>query len=340
MFDLIIIGSIIRDIIFKTNDSKVPSRGCEGIEHQSLICFRYGAKIDPDEAFFTFGGGGNNTAISFTRLGIKAVLLSKIGKDGTGELIVERLKKEKVDTKLVKIDKKLHTALSFIIVGKYGERTIFPYAGASGNINLSPTDIKKLSKTRWIYLTTLRNRSQKILPKINSLIKKNKIKLAFNPGSTELEKGFNYLKNTLKNTEVLILNKEEAIQLISCCEKLRDDKPHSLLLSLKKYGSKIIVITDGENGAWASKDNSIFYIPAYKNKVVEKTGAGDAFGSGFVAGLIRFNSVKKALELGNINATSAISKFGSCEGLLTFSHAQKLLRKYPKVKIKEQKIKG
>lgn len=339
MFDVISIGSIIRDIIFKTNESKIPTNGCEGIKHQPLICFRYGVKIDPDEVFFLFGGGGNNSAMSFAKLGLNTSIFSKVGDDGTGKLIVAHLKKNQINTNLIKIDKKLHTALSFIIVGKYGERTIFPYAGASGNMDLCQEDIKKLSKTKWIYLTTLRNKSQKILPKINLLVKKNNIKLAFNPGSTELERGFGYLKNILKNTEVLILNKEEAIQLISCCEIIKNKNPKFLLPILKKYGPKTIVITDGENGAWSLDSNIVYYIPACKGKIIEKTGAGDAFGSGFIAGLIMFNDIKKALILANTNSISVINDFGSCNGLIKKSQIKKIFKKYSNVKIREFKNK-
>jgi sugar/nucleoside kinase (ribokinase family) len=339
MFDVISIGSVIRDIIFKTSKSKIPSNKCGENEKQPLICFRYGVKINPDQAFFLLGGGGNNTALSFTKLGLKTALFSKIGRDGTGQLITKELKRKKINTSLIKIDPKMHTALSFIIVGEAGERTIFPYAGASGDMALDKFDEKKLSKTRWFYVTTLREKSQKILPKINDLVKKYNIKLAFNPGSTELEKGLKYLKNILKNTEVLILNKEEALELILPKNQFEDDIFY-LLSTFKKYGSKIIVITDGENGAWAIDKNLLYQIPAYQGKIVEKTGAGDAFGSGFVAGLVYFNDIKKALELANANASSVISKFGSCPGLLEFKEAQKLIKKYSsKHKVKEHPIK-
>ena len=330
MTDIICIGSVIRDIIFKTNTSEIPKDGCAGIERQPLICFRYGVKINPDKAFFLFGGAGANTAISFARLGLKASLFSKIGEDGTGEVILKTLKKNKVKTDLIQKDKKLHTALSFIIVGRYSERTIFPYAGASGNVILTQKEQKQIAKSKWIYLSTLRDRSQNLLPKILKIVSKNKIKLAFNPGSIELGKGYKYLKNILRYTEVLILNKEEAEQLIFSHKKIKNYDSKELLDELLSYGPKIVVITDGENGAWASNGENIFYIPCYKNKAIEQTGAGDAFGSGFVAGLIRFNDMKQALELANANSLSVISKFGAQDGLLRLVRAKRLINKFAK----------
>lgn len=338
MFDIISIGSVIRDIIFKTKESKIPTRGYEGIKKQPLICFRYGVKIDPDQAFFTMGGGANNTAMGFARLGLKTGIFSKIGQDGTGQLVLGTLKKDKVDTSLVEIDKDLHTALSFIIVGRYNERTAFPYAGASGNMEVSKTEEKNLVKTKWFYITSLRRKSQRILPKLAKIIKKYKIKLAFNPGSTELGKGLFYLKDILKNTEVLLLNKEEASELVPSKKQAKNDI-FCLLSALKKFGPKVVVITDGGNGAWARKDEMVYHIPAYRGKIVEKTGAGDAFGTGFIAGLIRSNDIKEALKLGAINSLSVIGQFGSCRGLLTMPKAQNLIKKYSsKSKIKEYSI--
>ena len=331
MFKIITIGSISWDVFFKTSQSYFPLKN-----KNPLICFRYGTKIDPEEAFFSLGGGAANSACSFSRLGLKVAIVSQVGSDPLGKMVLENLQREKVDTRLIKIDRKLSTALSFVIVSAHGERTIFPYAGAAGNLELTKT--KKLKAAQWIYLTTLRKKSQRILPQINKLVKQYKIKLAFNPGNTELEKGLNYLKNILKNTEVLLLNKEEAIKLISSYKRVTSRRPQNLLLILKEFGPRIVVITDGEKGSWAKNENSLFYMPAMKTKLVEKTGAGDAFGSGFVAGLIHFGELKKALLLATANAASVISKFGATSGLLNLTQAQRIINKKSYLtKIKEYK---
>jgi len=337
MFKIITIGSVSWDVFFKTRQSYIPFPNRK--TKNPLICFRYGAKIDPDEAFFSLGGGAANAACSFSRLGLKVAIFSKIGQDAFGKTILETFKKEKINLRLLKIDKRLPSALSFIIVGRYGERTIFPYAGAAGYLELNKKDIEEISKTQWIYLTTLRKHSQKILPQINRLVKTHKIKLAFNPGNTELKKGINYLKGIFKNTEVLLLNKEEAIGLVGSCQELKSIKIPYLLSIIKKWGPKVVVITDGERGSWVKEEDSILYLPAFKTKLVEKTGAGDAFGSGLVAGLIHFHKIKKALRLATHNAASVIGQFGATPGLLNLKEAQKIIKdKSLLSKIKQQQV--
>jgi len=329
MFDIITIGSVIRDIIFKIDKIIIPNQKKINSGKSPIICFRYGAKINPEEAYFLFGGGANNVATALSRLKIKTAIFSRIGSDGTGQLIVNQLKKEGVNTDLIQIDKKLHTALSFIIVGRYGERTIFPYAGASGNLELkSQKLIKKLTQTKWFYLTTLRNNSQKILPKIYQLIKKNKIKLFFNPGNTELENINKNFLSIIKLTDILLLNKEESLKLLNYNYSTQKKfNYYQILKDIKNLGPKIVILTDGDKGAWAIDEKKYYFVRPYPIKVLEKTGAGDSFGAGFLAGYLHFNQIEKALILASLNSASVIADVGSTKGLLNFTQAKKMIKK-------------
>jgi len=325
MFDVISIGSAIRDIIFEIKPEHMPS--ClykEKIDNQ-LLCFHYGEKIEPKKAYFSFGGGGANSAISFSRLGLKSALCSSLGKDGTADVILDHFKKEKVNVSLINYDKSLHTALSFIIVGLSGERTIFPYAGASGDLNFNSSVVKKLASTKWIYLTTLRDKAQKCLQEIEKLLKKNRaIRFAFNPGETELDRGLKKIAGILKRTTVLILNKEEATYLVSSNERPKNYKIDYLLKYLKDKGPEMVLITDGVNGAFLFDGKKRYSVTVPKIKTVEQTGAGDAFGSGFIAGLQIYNDISLALKLASLNALSVIKKFGSQEGLLKLNQVRNI----------------
>jgi sugar/nucleoside kinase (ribokinase family) len=327
MFDVISIGSAIRDIIFRIQKTSIPSN-YKKVKANPLICFPYGAKIEPQKAYFLFGGGGVNSAICFSRLGLKSALYSSLGRDGTADAVLEKLKKENVNTNFIIYDKNLHTALSFIIVGSYGERTIFPYAGASGNLKLAKTKPKKLALTKWLYLTTLRKKSQQILSNIDKLLVENqRINLAFNPGEVELSYGLNYLEGIFKKTTVLILNREEAKKLISSKRKLKDYKISYLLKFLKGTGPKMVLITDGRNGAFLIDQDKRYYIASLKSPVIEKTGAGDAFGSGFIAGLLKYNDISLALKLATICACSVIKHVGASDGLPYLKDIKSLIQK-------------
>lgn len=325
MFDVISIGSAIRDIIFEIKPDHMPPCLYKEKINRKLLCFHYGGKIEPKKAYFSFGGGGANSAISFSRLGLKSALCSLLGKDGTADVFLNHLKKEKVNTSLINYDKHLHTALSFVIVGLSGERTIFPYAGASGDLNLNSIVIKKLKNTKWIYLTTLREKAQKSLQKIEKLLKKNKVpKLAFNPGETELIRGLKKLAAILKKTTVLILNKEEATYLVSSDGRPKNYKMDYLLKFLKNKGPEMVLITDGENGAFLFDGKKRYSVTVPQIKTVEKTGAGDAFGSGFIAGLQIYDDISLALKLASLNALSVVKKFGSQEGLLKLNQVRNI----------------
>ncbi len=316
MFDVITIGGATRDIYFKIKEAQIlpdPSRSLGS----KLIAFPYGAKIVPNETYFGYGGGAANTAIALAKLGLRVATCLNLGKEGTGDIVLENLKSLGVDIRFITRDPKLHTAISFIISGQDGDRVIFRHPGSDANLTIK--DWSKVSQTKWFYITSLRGRSEKILNQVTKVIAQKKIKLCFNPGETQLAKGFKYLKKILAVGEVLILNREEASILAS---QIKNDKTHlsinSLLDTLRDVGPKIVVITCGKDGAYAlGEDGDIKYAPPFLAKVVDPTGAGDAFGSGFLAGLIFRGDLDFALHLGAANAASVISAPGAQNGFLT-----------------------
>lgn len=335
MFDFITIGGATRDVFFKISEGKVISTPKNPTE-QKLIAFEYGAKIIPQKAYFSFGGGGTNSAISFARLGFKVATCICIGKEGTGDLILENLKKAEADTRFVIRDPKLHAALSVILSVPSGERVAFRCIGADENLKIK--NWNEITKTKWFYITSLRRKAAKLLDKIAKVVAKRKVKLAFNPGTEQIKKGYRGLKAILKVTSILILNKDEAIELVLSKERKiplnKLNNTRNLLKILKNWGPKIVVITCGSEGAYASEDGEIYFAPAVKTKVIDTTGAGDAFGSSFVAGLKLYKDIKKALQLASLNAASVVSHFGAQTGLLKLPQIKKVKTK---VKIKELK---
>jgi sugar/nucleoside kinase (ribokinase family) len=257
-----------------------------------------------------------------------------VGRDEAGKEILAKFKKEKINTNFVQLDNNNLTGFSFILAldKKEREHVAFAYRGANEAFNFNP---KKLSRLRcqWLYLTSLSGKSWlKNLKPIFSFAAKKHVKIAWNPGSLQLQAGRRVLSSFLKQTQLLILNKDEAIELVLSGIKLgRKDpnhlnRPLYLLNILREWGPKIVVITEGKKGAWAYDGKKIHRGKIRKAKVLDTTGVGDSFGSAFLAGLIKDKGdIAQALKWGMVNSGSAVTKVGAQNGLLTYEELKKKL---------------
>ncbi len=340
MFNVLTIGGATRDIIFVTDKGKIISTP-QNLTEQKLLAFEYGAKIKSDQVYFSSGGGACNAAVSLSRLGIKTAALLRIGNDQNGTEIKNNLLKEKVETKFIQEDKKTGTSVSFIVVDKKsGDRVIFNWRGANKKLN-TPT-ISPFAKGRkrggWIYLTSLSGDWEKSLAKINNFVKKNKIRLAFNPGSTQIKAGRKKLLEILKSTEILLLNRDEAIELALSDKKQKNknfNDPASLIKIIREWGPKIVIVTQGLSGAWVGDKENIYYARATSKKRIDTTGAGDAFGSGFLGGFILSGeNIKESLKYAIINSGNVVGHYGAQDGLLTLA---KIKSQLSKIRIENKK---
>ncbi len=319
MFDIVTIGGATRDIFFKT-DGDLIFRSNDALKG-NLMCFPYGAKVIPKEVHFSFGGGALNSAVSFSRLGFKVKAMVNLGNDETADAIFNHLKNEKINISLIKCHGACRTGTSVIVSDKNGDHTAFLFRGTNDNLKIS--DWSFLNSVKWVYVTSLTGDADKNLASLEKRLKKSKAKIAWNPGSVQLAKGYKGLKNLLLKTEVLILNKDEAFDLV--LSKIKDhafSNIKDIIFELKCWGPKFVVVTDGKEGAYAFDGKSLFFVPPLKVKLVDSTGAGDAFGSSFVAGLeIYKKDLKKALALAMVNSSSVVSHLGSYHGLLNREEA-------------------
>ncbi|RJQ34615.1 carbohydrate kinase family protein [Candidatus Parcubacteria bacterium] len=318
------IGGATRDIMFYTNDMVLVDNKHD-LLRKKLIGFEYGAKVYSKDLIFTFGGGGMNTAVNFANLGLKTQTILAIGTDIIGHEILAELRDKKISTKLVQINAKTISGTSFVInVGKFNEHVIFAYRGANNKIDLSRAIVKKIN-TPWVYLSSLSGNFKVGLANLFEQCEKKKIKIAWNPGSRQLKTGLRALAKYMKSTTVFIVNRDEALELVmSVKKKETKDNIKSSLKFLHQSGQKITVITDGHRGAHVYDGDKYYFKAAIKTKGINTTGAGDAFGAAFVAGIIKYNSIEKALKLAVLNSNSVIAKIGAQRGILQASD----LRKY------------
>jgi ribokinase len=326
--NIITIGGATRDITFITDKGRVIETP-ENLTEQSLLAFEYGAKINSEEVYYNFGGGACNTAATFSKLGISAAINCRIGNDDDGKSMIKNLEKLEINTELVQIDENRSTGFALVVVNKNGgDRVIFQHKGASNFLEVKSENLA--GKSEWIYLTSLAGNWEEDLEEINKTIENGKVKLAWNPGAAQISAGKNKLEKFFKNTEILIINKDEAIELATSDENLKLDfneinNVEILAKNIKNWGAKIIVITDGANGAYVYNEKKVLYAPSTLNKKIDSTGAGDSFGSAFVGGYILASDIEKALKYGIINSGSVVSEYGAQNGILERDEIEKKL---------------
>ncbi len=314
LYDIICVGSNTVDVFVKTDTEAVSlhykikrEKGFVDKEKLSLA-YPVGEKILINHLEFQTGGGGTNTAVAFSRLGLRTGYLGKIGEDDNGARIFASLKQEKVDF-LGTLGET--SGYSVILDSLYEDRTILAFKGCNDDLSFKELDLGSL-KTKWFYFSSMMGESLKTMKKLAGFAARNKIRIAFNPANYLAEAGVREIEEILKASNVLILNKEEA-ELLSYKKTVEES-----LLFLKKYAKDYVVITDGSNGAYFFDGEKIYHAkPDPSIKIVETTGAGDGFASGFIGFLVYGEKLEKALKAGFIQAESVIQSYGSKNKLLS-----------------------
>jgi len=285
-FDVVSFGSAVVDVFVETKQTG------------EKFIYNVGSKILIKNLNFDIGGGATNTAVAFSRLGLKTGCICKIGDDNNGQDILDMLNKEGV--KFLGERVKGKTGYSVILDSKDKNRTILTFKGLGNDIKIS--NVKKF-KTNWLYFSSVLGESLKTQEKIAKRLKREGTKLAFNPSEYLIRKLDIY--EFLKMADVVILNREEFDLVKKKYKK-----------SLIDICSGVVVITNKNKLVWAYDGVKKYSIKPNNIKVVERTGAGDAFASGFVAGIIVGKTISESLKLGLKESESVIRYFGAKNNLL------------------------
>ena len=296
------LGSSLQDIYLVDHDDLVSS---DSVYDRITV----GTKVDIDKISYEVGGGATNAAATFVRHGHESVILSNVGRDIAAEAIRACLDDEGIDSSYIETVRE-NTGCSVILLdSKSGERTILTHRGASARFdNLSEKCLDN-SSPDWLYVTSLRG-DMTTLKRFFKYAKKNDIRVMFNPGKLELEHKSDLTK-LLEYVDVLLVNKREATQIVP------GETLEELLSRLKNY-LRTVIITDGQMGAIARDGSKTYRFGLYEDlKVKDTTGAGDAFGSGFLAHFAAGHSFKDSLVFASANSTSVVSKLGAKTGILT-----------------------
>lgn len=320
--DVISIGDIVTDVFIKLLEDQAH---VYANEHGHWLAMPFGTKIPFDKAE-TIKGVGNaaNASVSFARLGLNSALATNVGDDQTGRDMISALNENKVDSRFVRINPEKVSNVHYVLRYQV-ERTILIRHEAYDYHwpHLRPDEIPK-----WVYFSSVSEHAMQYHDQIADWLEENpEVKMAFQPGTFQIDAGVERLKKIYAHCEVLIVNREEAV-LITGGDY---DNYHDLLGRTHNLGAKIAVITDGPNGAVASDGKQAYSMPLYPDPAppVDRTGAGDAFASTFVAALIKGNTIAGALQWAPINSMSVLQKVGAQEGLVSEKELEQYLSASP-----------
>jgi sugar/nucleoside kinase (ribokinase family) len=316
------------------------------------LLLEIGRKLEITSLIKQSGGGATNAAVSFARLGFPVQTFFKIGADCEGDFILEELQRENVNVDLASRIVDAITGTSIIIPCPSGERTVLAYRGANITIEEQELPIKKLDCCDALYITSLTGSTASLLLPITRHAKKQGKIVATNPGTSQLIQGTQILLESLSHIDIFVLNSFEAQACMRAFKKQKLEKtvieePASLMhahmqktnlpallceqseyhkpdFNLRIFckeilsrGPQVIAVTNGKEGVYVAQGDTLYFHPSFSDTVVSTVGAGDAFGSCFVASLLEEKSVPEALIRGIINASSVIGYVGAKTGLLT-----------------------
>ncbi|MSR73522.1 MAG: carbohydrate kinase family protein [Candidatus Pacebacteria bacterium] len=305
-FDVITIGTATQDIFYPllSDDFK----------------FEKGAKAEVGAPQCFVGGGAVNAAVTFARQELKTAALFRIGSDSAGESIVCAVEKEGIVAWSAK-DMREATGQSAILLYPSGERTALAHRGAADSMPLKDIPFAKL-KAKWVYIAPS-NIDAGVIEQIINHCYAQGILVAFNPSAAYCADTGRLLQPLLSKIKVLLTNREEAGKITGIDSR----KEKEIFSHLDELVDGICVMTDGPQGAHVSDGNHIYTAGIFANKnLVSRTGAGDAFGSGFVVGLIRKEDITYAIRLASANATAVTEHLGAHKGALTRSQFEKDVR--------------
>src|SRR3990167_2251770 len=323
--DIIAIGSATQDV-FLVSDKFIEIRSKKFATGKG-IGLPAGEKIKIDKAISASGGGATNAAVTFTRQGFNAGCVSIIGDDQSGSSILDELRREGVDTRHIELSRGSHTAYSVILVLKNGERTVLACHDDSAKKEIAIPWAHIDSK--WVFISAV-NGSLEALKQATVWAERTSGHLANNPGAKELAHGIDALAPIWKRFDIIGLNHEEAAILTG----IPYTKEHELFSYLDERIGGIFVMTKGPEGVVISDGNFLYYAGIPTKEIVDRTGAGDAFHSGFLIEFIRSGSIERAIQFATANATSVVMQYVSKAGILKKGETGK----WPLVSVRRERI--
>ncbi|HSW92614.1 MAG TPA: carbohydrate kinase family protein [Patescibacteria group bacterium] len=302
---IIAIGKGTQDVFLKSEEFDPHKEGKHMYTHLPL-----GIKMEVEDVTFSTGGNATNVAVTFARQGLESAYLWGLGEDPASQSILDALDKEGVDTSHVVQNSDYQSGYSVILIATNGERTIMNHRGqAFGRTGRHAFDLSSIKGHDWVYPTSLGDGGLPLLREIVDAAEKHGAKVMLNPAGPELADK-DRLIALLDSVDVLCVNKEEMQMLVSG-ETLEELALHAL------HYVPVAIVSDGPNGVVATDGKTIVRAGMYEDvPVIDRTGAGDAFASGFLSQWSQGKSLRESIIFASANSTSVVTKVGAKDGIL------------------------
>lgn len=314
MLDLLSIGAIKLNTFIVLPEASVM---CELKSVECKLCIEYGKKIPVTPFVTQIAGSAPNVAVGLAKLQLKTSIISFMGDDPVYHQAIAFLKQQKVNFNLVKKQKGLHSSAAVVLNFK-GESTQL--------VDHVPHEYRLPTSTpasKFIHISELGGGYEKLYRDAIALVKTRGVRLSCNPGSIQIKEQKKVFFDLLGVTEVLFLNMSEARRIVKA---ENNEEIRGIMLKLKALGPQYVVVTDGQNGAYAFDGQQLDHVPMFPGKRVEATGAGDAFSTGFLGALLKGKRHDEALRWASVNAASVVGAVGPTKGLLTQTEIQTRLK--------------
>lgn len=322
MLDILTIGDIKLDTFIVIPHASVQ---CELQKSNCKLCLDYGKKIPVEMTTSQIAGSAPNIAVGIAKLKKSSAVLSVMGRDMTHQAALSFLKTNKVSTRYISTSAKQNSSFSAVL-NFQGESTQL-VAHSAVDIRLP----KAMPATAWIHVSELGRGYDKLFTDLVQLSKKNNIRLSFNPGQIHLDERKKSFFDLINACEVLFINRREACELLRLSGTTSINK---IMAALYGLGADDVIVTDGQNGAYAYDGKTLVHAPMFPGKRVEATGAGDAFVTGYLGALIHGKKTDSALMWGSVNAASVVGFVGPTKGLLSTAEIAKRLTARPSYNVK------
>ena len=301
---VVTIGKATQDVFLRSDEFDPHTQGAHVYTQLPL-----GVKMEVSDVTFATGGNASNVATTLARQGLHVSYVWTLGNDPASETVIQSLDHEGVDTSHVVRRDEYQAGYSTILIATNGERTILNHRGVSTDASARDLDLSILDDADWVYPSSLALGGIDLMRVIVDAAEKRGVKVMLNPAGPELAEPAK-LKALLESVEILCVNKEE-MQMLVEGETLEELVRHAL------HYVPVAIISDGPNGVIASDGKTIVRAGMYEDvKVVDRTGAGDAFASGFLSQWSQGKSLRESIIFASANSTSVVTKIGATEGIL------------------------
>jgi ribokinase len=252
------------------------------------------------------GGSAANTIVGLARLGAKTGFIGKVAEDHEGQLLLDDFRREGVNTDGITIAREGHSGNVTAYVDKTGERALYVHPSVNDTLSFEDINVQYAGRARFLHLASMDDKPFQAQKKLVKMLPN--VRISLDPGQIYARKGLSALLPMLKRCSTFMPSENELKMLTG--RHFREGA--QMLLD---QGPDVVAVKLGRKGCYITNGGEKYLIEPFGAKVVDKTGAGDAFCAGFLYGQVEGTDLYECGRLGNFVASRCISKVGARAGL-------------------------